>query len=105
MLKWLEMRNHKINTVPFKDFSELVNYLAVNRSIYFSAANKVMPCKFFLGWSWNNFSALLKHFEKGNFYSCVSYDQIMRREIQKALKYCPTITVTTGGKYVIQTVS
>jgi hypothetical protein len=99
------MINHKIDSAPFDDFSELVNYMALNRSIYFSPARRVMPCKFFLGWSWNNSSALLKHFEKGNFYSSVSYSQIMRRKIQEAVKSCPTITVTTGGKYIIQRTS
>jgi len=83
--------NHKIGISPIKDLTALVDYLCQYEVIYFAPAGKVMPTKFFIGWSWNSSGAILKHLENGSFFSSKSYSKIMRSQIKGALSECPEI--------------
>jgi hypothetical protein len=83
--------NHKIGISPIKDLTTLVDYLCQNEVVYFAPAGKVMPTKFFVGWSWSKSGAILKHLESGSFCSAKSYSKMMRSQIRGALLECPEI--------------
>ena len=85
------MMNHKIGISAIKDLTALTGYLCQNEVVYFAPAGKLMPTKFFIGWSWNSNKALLKHLENGSFHSAKSYDSIMSKQIREALSECPEI--------------
>lgn len=85
------MRNHKIGILRIKDLTTLVDYLCQDEVVYFAPAGKVMPTKFFIGWSWNSSKAILKHLENGSFFSAKSYSKMMRIQIRSALLECPAI--------------
>lgn len=88
------MRNYKIGESfnSFKD--EFLVYLYTQKSIYYAPAGKVIPTKFFLGWSWVASGQLEKQMK--NFRPAESYEAILQREIRKALQKCPV--VMTNGK-------
>jgi hypothetical protein len=69
-----------------KSESELFGYLARNRVIYFVPLGKVMPCRFFLSWSWLSSKKFIQHAQNGNFRYCVKYEDISRDRIRKVLK-------------------
>ena len=58
------------------------------KSIYFAPAKRVLPTKFFMGWSWMS-NAVRVYLEAGAFYEVESYDRITRNRIRKALESCP----------------
>lgn len=77
------MRNYKIGESfnSFKD--EFLVYLYTQKSIYYAPAGKVMPTKFFLGWSWVASGQLEKQMK--NFRPVKSYQSLMIDRIREVL--------------------
>ena len=83
------MKNHKIGPEFDSFMNEFLPYLYTNKAIYYVPAGKVMPTKFFLGWSWVASGQIENQIN--NFRPAKKYEEIMRWKIKKALQKCPVI--------------
>ncbi len=78
------MKNHYV-LVPFKDFTDFMNYMRSSKSVYVRSMNKVMPCKFFLSWSWMKSKRFAQMFLDGEFAPVVSKKDYMRAKIRHVI--------------------
>lgn len=95
------LKNHKVYG-GITSFAELMPILYRRKSIYFAPAGRVLPTKFFMGWSWMS-GAVKKHLEDGSFWEVESYDSITRSRIRKAMQDCdhvPVIMFANGSKII-----
>jgi len=78
------MKNHYV-LVPFKDFTDFMNYMRLSKSVYVRSMNKVMPCKFFLNWAWMKSKRFAQMFMDGEFYPVISRQEYMKQNIRHVL--------------------
>ena len=79
------MKNHTA-IGDIKNMSQLFQAFKKRKSIYFRPLNRVMPVKFFTGWSWG-IKNLEKHIELGSFYDVMPKEERVRSRIKEALSY------------------
>lgn len=80
----MKLKNHKVYRQLWS-FEELMPVLYTRKSIYFAPLRKVLPTKFFMGWSWMS-NATRIYLEAGAFHEVESYDRITRQRIRDTLK-------------------
>lgn len=76
------MKNHRVIS-QINTIEDLFKVLHLEKSVYFSPINRVMPCKFFLGDSWR-YGALQRHL--GNFFRCEKKSEYEKRQFLRVRK-------------------
>lgn len=97
------MKNHKIGPEFNSFMNEFLPYLYTNKTVYYAPAGKVMPSKFFLGWSWVASGQLMEQMK--NFRPSKSYRSILMDRIREKLNEGPTPILTTEGKLVWRSIT
>lgn len=81
------MKNH----VAIGDIKTMADFFAAcnkRKSIYFRPLNRVMPVKFFMGWSWG-VENIQRHIDMGSFYDVMLREERIRSRMRNALADCP----------------
>ena len=77
------MKNHTA-IGDIKNIAQLFVAFKKRKSIYFRPLDRVMPVKFFVGWSWG-LDNLQRHIDLGSFYDVIPKEERVRSRIREAL--------------------
>jgi hypothetical protein len=77
------LKNHQA-IGDIKNMSQLFECFKKRKSVYFRPLNRVMPIKFFVGWSWG-IKNLERHIAQGSFYDVMPKEELVRNRIRKLL--------------------
>jgi hypothetical protein len=101
MIRRPYMKNHTA-VGDIKNMAQLFVAFKKRKSIYFRPLNRVMPVKFFIGWSWG-LENLQRHIDMGSFYDVMLKMERVRSRIRSQLANCPVIVRVDKerGRFVI----
>ena len=77
------MKNHAA-IGDIKNMAQLFQAFKKRKSIYFRPLSRVMPVKFFTGWSWG-LENLQRHIDSGSFYDVMPKEERVRSRMRNAL--------------------
>lgn len=83
------LKNH-VALKPVKNMADLFRVFKGRVSIYFRPLDRVMPIKFFTGWSWG-LENLQRHIDLGSFYEVERRDRMLKFRINDKLADCPKV--------------
>jgi hypothetical protein len=81
------MKNHTA-IGDIKNMAQLFQAFKKRKSIYFRPLNRIMPVKFFTGWSWG-LDNLQRHIDLSSFYDVMPKDECVRSRIRNMIYSYP----------------